>query len=118
MKSAAPFPRFFPPLALPLAPALFAMLFAALIATAPVPALSAPVQVQEKEDDPKALATEGIQRLMRAMEMLLLAIPQFEAPTMNENGDIIIRRKHPGDRKRHDSEPSEKDAGKNKGKAI
>lgn len=49
----------------------------------------------DKAEDPQALATEGMQNLMRAMEMLLLSIPQFEAPYMNENGDIIIRRKNP-----------------------
>jgi hypothetical protein len=28
------------------------------------------------------------------MEMMLLTIPQYEAPFINENGDIIIRRKN------------------------
>ena len=47
------------------------------------------------DKDPHALASDGIQSLLKAMEMMLLAIPQYEAPYVNENGDIIIRRKKP-----------------------
>ena len=49
----------------------------------------------QTEKDPHALASDGIQSLLKAMEMMLLAIPQYEAPFVNENGDIIIRRKNP-----------------------
>ncbi len=38
-------------------------------------------------------ATEG---LMRALETLLLALPQYEMPEITDDGDIIIRRKRPG----------------------
>lgn len=41
------------------------------------------------------LAREGVDRLMKALELMLQAMPQYEMPVINENGDIIIRRKRP-----------------------
>ena len=38
---------------------------------------------------------EGIARIMRALELLIDSVPQYEAPEVLDNGDIIIRRKHP-----------------------
>ena len=61
----------------------------ALITLGTAPVLADPHQ----NKDPHALAIDGIQSLLKAMEMMLLAIPQYEAPYINENGDIIIRRK-------------------------
>ena len=63
----------------------------ALISLTATPVWAAP----QEEKDPQALASDGIQSLLKAMEMMLLAIPQYEAPYVNENGDIIIRRKNP-----------------------
>jgi len=61
--------------------------------------LPAPLAAQEqREDSPGELATEAIDRLMRALDLLIGAIPQFEAPYINENGDILIRRKHGEDK--------------------
>ena len=62
----------------------------ALITLGTAPVLADPHQ----NKDPHALASDGIQSLLKAMEMMLLAIPQYEAPYINENGDIIIRRKN------------------------
>lgn len=88
-------------------------LAAVLLACAPARAADEPAR-----QDPQALVTEGMQSLMQAMEMLLLSIPQFEAPVMNENGDIIIRRKNPdgAPRKRDDDAPN--GSGDNNRKAI
>ena len=60
-----------------------------------------PVQAQEqnRKSDPDALALEGIQKLMEALGAFLNSIPQYEAPYINERGDIIIRRKHPKPKK-------------------
>lgn len=80
----------------------------AMLASAPV--FSAPPE----REDPQSLVSEGVQQLIRAMELMLLAIPQYEAPIINENGDIIIRRKNP-ERRRHGDDPAH---GKNKGKPI
>ena len=75
------------------------LIVAAMLTSAPV--LGAP----QEQKDPQTLATQGIQQLIRAMELMLLAIPQFEAPVINENGDIIIRRKHP-ERRWHEDGPA------------
>ena len=79
---------------------------AAMILIAAIMLISAPIPgVAQERKDPQTLASEGIQQLLRAMELMLLAIPQFEAPVINENGDIIIRRKHP-ERRRHKDDPA------------
>ena len=57
----------------------------------------APAAAQEPrgEDDrsPGALAGEAMQKLMEALDLLIGSIPHYEAPYVDENGDIIIRRK-------------------------
>jgi hypothetical protein len=35
---------------------------------------------------------EGLDELMQGMDELLQSIPRYEAPIVDENGDIIIRR--------------------------
>ncbi len=39
------------------------------------------------------MARGAIEQLMRALEMMIDSIPQYEMPEIEENGDIIIRRK-------------------------
>ncbi len=53
-------------------------------------------------DDPTALVREGAQKIIDALRFFIDKIPQYHAPEVNDNGDIIIRRKHP------DREPDEK----------
>ena len=57
--------------------------------------LAQPAWADGKEDNPEGLALQGITKLMDALGAFIDSIPQYEAPVMNENGDIIIRRKHP-----------------------
>lgn len=45
----------------------------------------------------ETFAREGMESLMQALDLLLQSIPQYELPMMNENGDIIIRRRHESD---------------------
>jgi hypothetical protein len=45
--------------------------------------------------DAEALARAAIEQLVRALGLALQAVPQYEMPRMNENGDIIIRRANP-----------------------
>ncbi len=52
------------------------------------------------------MAREAIEQLMRALELMIDSIPQYELPEIQENGDIIIRRK----RRTPRSEPGEPDA--------
>jgi hypothetical protein len=49
----------------------------------------------QQRDDPEALAREGLGKIVRALELMLQSIPQYETPEINEHGDIIIRRKRP-----------------------
>lgn len=46
-------------------------------------------------ESPGDLTAEAVDKLLRALDLLLGSIPQYETPYVNENGDIIIRRKHP-----------------------
>jgi hypothetical protein len=39
------------------------------------------------------MAREAIEQLMRALGLMIDSIPQYELPVIEENGDIIIRRK-------------------------
>ena len=45
------------------------------------------------EQAPGELAREGVARLLQALEVFIEMIPQYEMPELDENGDIIIRRK-------------------------
>lgn len=51
----------------------------------------------EENKSPESLAAEGLQQVMRAMEMFISNIPLYEAPEVLPNGDIIIRRVQPED---------------------
>ncbi len=47
------------------------------------------------EETPQELLNDAANRLVRALELILMAIPQYSSPEMLENGDIIIRRVWP-----------------------
>ena len=58
----------------------------------------APAGLAADEDDgwQYDFRIEGLDELMQDMDEFLRAIPRFEAPFIDENGDIIIRRAPPG----------------------
>ncbi len=58
------------------------------------PAVSA-ADERNPEQAPGELAREGVEKLMRALRAMMERIPQYEMPEMNDEGDIIIRRKRP-----------------------
>ncbi len=62
-----------------------------LAAGAPGPVLAAAPSERERAEE---MAKEAIEQLMRALELMIESIPQYELPEINEDGDIIIRRKH------------------------
>ncbi len=68
------------------------VLIAALAVAGPVPA-QAPDPGTGDRERAEELAREGFEQLLRALEALLQSIPQYEAPEITEDGDIIIRRK-------------------------
>ena len=48
-----------------------------------------------EDEDPAELARQGMERMLRAIELMIEMIPQYDMPEVLENGDIIIRRKNP-----------------------
>jgi hypothetical protein len=59
---------------------------------------AANAQEKKGETDPSELARESIELMMRSLNLLIERIPQYELPEINENGDIIIRRKRDGEK--------------------
>ena len=62
----------------------------ALTVGAPGAVLADPSGDRERAEE---MAREAIQQLLRALELMIESIPQYELPEVNEDGDIIIRRK-------------------------
>lgn len=60
-------------------------------AQAPIPA----AQAQPSREEAEQAIKQGVQRILRALEALMHSIPQYGPPEVLDNGDIIIRRKHP-----------------------
>ena len=61
----------------------------------PAPLLAddrSPPSVQEDLEEAEQMARESMEKLLGVLKRLLYAIPQYEAPEILENGDIIIRR--------------------------
>lgn len=48
------------------------------------------------QDDAERMANEAAKSIMDALGYIMQAIPQYHAPEVMDNGDIIIRRKQPG----------------------
>ncbi len=90
-----------------------------ILAATVLAALAWPAAAQDKQapgETPGELATDAMSKMVRALELMIQSIPQYEKPEVNENGDIIIRRKRPNDPPRM-PEPGGKDA-PGKGRAI
>jgi hypothetical protein len=66
---------------------------AAFLTVAGMPATPHAAQ-HDKRGGAEEMAREAIEQLMRALELMIESIPQYEMPEINEDGDIIIRRKH------------------------
>lgn len=64
-----------------------------------------PAQPPEKET-PSELFKDATRGILKALGLILQAIPQYETPEILDNGDIIIRRKNP-----KPMPPPEKDSG-------
>jgi hypothetical protein len=60
-------------------------------------AAGAPTGLRAAQHDQRGqaedLAREAIEQLLRALELMIDSIPQYELPEIQDNGDIIIRRK-------------------------
>lgn len=51
--------------------------------------------LQENADEAERLAAEALSKLLRALDLMMDSVPQYAAPEVLPNGDIIIRRLHP-----------------------
>ena len=67
------------------------------------------VSFADEKKSPEVMIEEGAKMIFEALDLVLKVIPQYEAPEILENGDIIIRRKNPKEDKKEKKE---------KGKAI
>ena len=79
---------------------MIGLAFSALLGAAALPLVgyASPALAQSDENpqqSPDELAVEGVTRLMQALQLFIEQLPQYDAPVMDENGDIIIRRRHP-----------------------
>lgn len=54
--------------------------------------------LQDKADQAEQLASEAVAKLLRALDLMMDSVPQYAAPEVLPNGDIIIRRLHPEDK--------------------
>jgi len=71
-----------------------AALIAAML-TVPVSGASAAQDEPGAGAQAEKMARDAMERMMRALELLFQSIPQYELPEVTDDGDIIIRRKHP-----------------------
>jgi hypothetical protein len=75
---------------------LFVMVTAAAMALSGTFALGAePKPAPDVQSRAEEALKEGAERIMRALELMLHAVPQYEMPEVLDNGDIIIRRRNP-----------------------
>jgi hypothetical protein len=69
--------------------------------------VAAPTQaIAQDVGDAETVVRESVERLMRALDLLIGSIPQFEAPEINEDGDIVIRRRRPSEDGAPDDAPA------------
>ncbi len=69
---------------------LFKAVVVIMVLSMPIPAFA---QSQGNDQDPREMIEGAAEMMLQALELMLNAIPQYEAPEVLENGDIIIRRK-------------------------
>lgn len=84
---------------------LFPAVVAAILTLGPLSAARA----AEDGETPSELARESMERMLRAIELMIEMVPQYEMPEVNENGDIIIRRKNPPPRREDNADEGEID---------
>ncbi len=81
------------PVAAPLIAALMLLAPAAGRAAEPAESSSGFAEDMQRAAE---LMRQGLNKALGSVETLLRAVPRYELPQMDENGDIIMRRKRPG----------------------
>jgi len=56
-----------------------------------------PIPVPDVRERAEQALRNGLEDILRALKLLLQAVPQYQMPEVLDNGDIIIRRQHPDD---------------------
>lgn len=70
--------------------------------------LAALADTNPEQSSPSEMISEATRTILKAFEIMMRSIPQYEVPEVLENGDIIIRRKHPEPEKPAPNEPPTK----------
>lgn len=89
---------------------LLSLIGALALAAASLPP-PASAQDSTLPEEAERLMNEGMSSLMQALGLLLKTVPQYAAPEVQPNGDIIIRRLHPEDEAPEPEEEPADDAG-------
>jgi len=78
-------------------PILHALLLIGLVAPAPAALAQGSTRPDDRpaQETPREMLEDATRKALQAFELMLKAIPQYEAPEILDNGDIIIRRKPP-----------------------
>jgi len=69
----------------------------------------------QSTSDAERLAGEGLAKMLQALDLLLKTVPQYAAPEVQPNGDIIIRRLHPDERPNQTPQEEDDDPGNDSG---
>ncbi len=56
---------------------------------------SGSAEIQEEAEQARRKIEEALGNLIAGLKLMMDSIPQYEAPEILENGDILIRRKRP-----------------------
>lgn len=87
--------------------ALLALPLAAQEGPAPVPAQTNKETKPSPADEAAELARRAAEKIVEALRAVIASIPQYEAPEVLPNGDILIRRKHPPPAPEPEAKPKE-----------
>ena len=85
--------------------AMFIMVSTPVISADLHKAQTPPTQQKKPED----MIEDGMKMILNALQLLLKSIPQYEAPEVLENGDIIIRRVPPVESKPKTGDETQKE---------
>ena len=61
-----------------------------------------------QREAPERMIEEGMKMILGAIQLIIESIPEYKAPEVLENGDIIIRRVQPHEKSPHSEDESKK----------
>lgn len=88
----------------------FVILLASGLATTPATALAQDADGSAAPETPGEMVDDAVRNFLSAIELFLLAIPQYAVPEVLPNGDILIRR-IPREGGEEDASPDEEGEG-------